>query len=110
MEYKAKSGNILKEKSDAAVLTFFEGGQGTGLLKEADEKLGGVIGRAISQGEFTGKRDETIVFRAAGAFKGGPERIALVGLGKKEKFRPEVVMRAGGASSTMLRGLGIKEI
>ena len=110
MEYKAKIAGILKEKCDAAVLTFFEDGQITGILKEADEKLGGVIGRAISQGEFTGKRDETVVFRAAGAFKGGPDKLVVVGLGKKEKFRPEVVMRAGGASSSMLRGLGLKEV
>ncbi len=110
MEYTTKIGEILKEKSDAAVLPHFEGGALTGLLKETDEKLGGMISRAISQGEFTGKRDGTILFRTAGALRGGPERIVLVGLGKKDKFSPEVMMRAGGTSSTMLRGLGLKEV
>jgi leucyl aminopeptidase len=110
MELRTKAGDILKEKSDAAVFTAFEGEGTRGLLKEADEMLGGIVSRAFKSGEFTGKTDEVIFFHAGPGLKGGPDRIVVAGLGKKEKFRPDTVMRAAGASAAALRRLNLKDI
>ncbi len=109
MEIRVKTKDILDEKSDAAIITVFEGEPLTGVLARADKALGGVIARAMAQGEFTGKADETTVFRAGGAFPGGPERVLVAGLGKKGKFKPDNLRRAAGASSAALRALNLKD-
>ena len=80
MDIKSRAGNILKEKSDAAVIAVFEGEPLSGALAQADKAMGGAMSRAVKQGEFTGKRDETILFRDVRGLDGGPERLLVVGL------------------------------
>jgi leucyl aminopeptidase len=110
MELRAKAGDILKERSDAAVFTAFENEGPRGLLADADKMLGGVISRAFKTGEFTGKADEVIFFHTGSALKGGPERVVVAGLGKKDKLRKDLVMRAAGSSAAALRRLNLKDI
>jgi len=110
MDIKAKSGNILKEKSNAAVLTAFEGEKPSGLVAAADKATGGMVTRAIESGEFTGKTGETLLLHTAKALPGGPDRLLVVGLGKKDKCRPDGLMRAAGTAATSLRGIGAKDI
>ena len=110
MEIKVKAGDILATKSDAAILALFEGEKPSGMLAKADKALGGAISRAIEQGEFSGKADETLMFRDGKAFPGGPDRLLVVGLGKKGKFSPDNMRRAAGVSATALRALNLREI
>ncbi|MGA2193103.1 MAG: leucyl aminopeptidase [Nitrospirota bacterium] len=112
MDIKTRSGSVLNFKSDAAMFTVFEDKRPAllGALSEADKALGGVISRAFEKGEFTGKKDEVIFFHCGAAFPGGPERIIVAGLGKKERFSPDAVMSAAGVSAATARGLNLKEI
>ncbi len=110
MEIKVKSGNILKEKSDAAVFAVFENGAPQGLLADADKALGGVIAQAFKSREFSGKKNEVIFFHAGKALVGGPGRVMVVGLGKKDKFRPASLMSAAASAGQTARRLGYKDI
>ena len=110
MEFKVKSGALFGEKSDAAIICVFEGEKLAGILLEADKALGGLISSAIKNGEFAGKRGETMFFHSGQAIKGGPEKIIIAGLGKKEKFSGTALMGAAGSAAGMARKLGLKNI
>ncbi len=110
MRLKLKTGNILKEKSDAAVIAAFEGEGPSGLLARADKALEGAVAQAFKKGEFSGKDGETALFRTGKAFPGGPERLLVAGLGKKEKFNSDTMRRAAGTAAAALRGLNLKTI
>ena len=108
MDIKVKKGPVLIEKTDAAIFAVFEDEKPSGALALMDGGLGGVISSSLKSGEFTGKKDETIFYHNAA--KTGPSRIILAGLGKRDKFVPDNLMRAAGASASLARKLGLKEI
>ncbi|MHB8173251.1 MAG: leucyl aminopeptidase [Nitrospirota bacterium] len=108
MEIKIKRGSVLSGKSDAALFMVFEDEKLSGSLAEMDVTQGGIISQSVASGEFTGKRDETILFHCAP--KTGPARIILAGLGRREKFTPDNLMRAAGAAASLARKSGLKEI
>ncbi len=108
MDIKIKKGAVSGEKSDAAVFMLFEGEKPAGALSKIDGAQGGVISRAIASGEFTGKPGETALFHLAS--KTGPERIILAGLGRREKFSPDSLMRAAGAAAGLAGKTALKEI
>lgn len=110
MEFRTKAADILKERSDAAVFTVFEDGARGPLLEEADKMLGGMISRAFKTGEFAGQKDEVIFFHTRPELRGAPERVVVAGLGKKEKFRPDNLMRAAGSAAAVLRRLNLKDV
>jgi len=110
MEIKVKSGGILAEKADAAVFTAYEDEKLSGTLAKADKALGGTLSSALKSGEFTAKPCETMLIHANGAFDGGPERLLLVGLGKRDKFKPDTLMRAAGKAAAKCRGASLKDI
>ncbi len=74
MEFKVKSGTLLSEKSDAAVICIFEGEKPAGTLLEADKALGGLISSAIKNGEYSGRPGEVMFFHRPTALKGGPAK------------------------------------
>jgi leucyl aminopeptidase len=108
MDIKVKKGPVLSEKSDALIFAVFEDEKPSGALAEMDSILGGVISSSLKSGEFTGKKDETIFYHNTA--KTGPSRIILAGLGKRDKFVPDNLMRAAGASASLSRKLGLKDI
>lgn len=110
MEFKAKSGTLLGEKSDAAIICVFEGEKPAGALLDADKALGGLISSAIKDGEYSGKPGEVMFFHSASALKGGPAKIIIAGLGKKETFTGTALMGAAGSAAGMARKLGLKSI
>lgn len=58
--------------------------------------------------EFHGRENELLLLNTHADIK--PERILLVGLGKKEEITPEKLRQAGGKSAVYLRDLGKKRI
>jgi leucyl aminopeptidase len=71
-------------------------------LAKVDEVAGGALGRLISSGDFTGKRDEIAV-----VYPPGPAaRILLVGLGKPEEINRGSIRRAASAAAKRARSLG----
>jgi leucyl aminopeptidase len=72
-------------------------------LAALDKQTGGAIGRVLSSGDFTGKRDETAVL-----YPSGPAaRVLLIGLGKTEEVDRSAVRRAAAIAAKRARSLGV---
>ena len=76
-------------------------------LGPLDQAAGGVLGRAIASGDFSGKRDETSLLYPAG---GKTQRILLVGMGKPADATRNSVRRAAAVAAKRARGLGAKQL
>jgi len=76
-------------------------------LAELDRAAGGVVARAITSGDFKGKRDETTLLYPGGA---KPERVLLVGLGKPGEVTRNTVRRAAAVAGKRARALGAKQL
>ncbi len=95
MDIKVKKANPLQQKVPCLVLGVFEGKLKTSLLKELDLALAGALGRAVRDGEFSGKVRETLLFHTGKGFSA--ERVMLVGLGKEKNAGLEYLRQAAGA-------------
>jgi leucyl aminopeptidase len=76
-------------------------------LAELDRAAGGVVARAITSGDFKGKRDETTLRYPGGA---KPERVLLVGLGKPGEVTRNTIRRAAAVAGKRARALGAKQL
>ena len=68
----------LAEKSALAIIVF------EGAAAEADSLTGGVVGKALAQGRFTGAKGQVLDLGAPAGHPAG--RLLLVGAGKRESF------------------------
>ncbi|MFH1014711.1 MAG: leucyl aminopeptidase, partial [Nitrospirota bacterium] len=90
---------------DALVLPFVQGNS------EFYKKFGTAIQKQIRKAfskEFHGKRNELLLMPVPEGIK--PERILLVGLGKKNELSAENIRQAGGKAAVHLRDKGMKKI
>jgi leucyl aminopeptidase len=72
-------------------------------LEGLDKGTGGAIGRVLSSGDFTGKKDETAII-----YPSGPApRILLVGLGKPEEIDRTTIRRIAAIASKKARSVGV---
>src|SRR5438034_10475928 len=76
-------------------------------LADLDRAAGGVVARAITSGDFKGKRDETTLLYP-GAAK--PQRVLLVGLGKPGEVTRTTIRRAAAVAAKRARALGAKQL
>src|SRR3989454_6483872 len=68
-----------------------------------DKAAGGLLARAITSGDFKGKRDETsLLYPPAGK----PQRILLVGVGKASEVTRNAMRRAAAVAARRTRALG----
>jgi len=75
-------------------------------LGELDRAAGGLVGRAITSGDFKGKRDEMVLVYPSG---GKPQRLLLVGLGKPGEVTRNSLRRAAAVAAKRARALGVKQ-
>ena len=94
MDIKIRKASPLKIKTSCMVIGVCEKSFSKPLLKELDQKLGGLVRKAQRSGEFSAKVDEQILFQPAGHLPA--ERVLLVGLGPAEEITAEKVRRAAG--------------
>src|SRR5260370_39779706 len=80
-----------------------QGGAVPRSLSELDRAAGGVVGRAITSGDFKGKRDEMVLLYPSGA---KPQRLLLVGLGKPGEVTRNSLRRAAAVAGKRARALG----
>src|SRR3989442_13176783 len=72
-------------------------------LAALDKASGGLVARAITSGDFKGKRDETsLLYPPAGK----PQRILLVGVGKASEVTRNAMRRAAAVAARRTRALG----
>src|SRR3989441_8877060 len=84
-----------------------QGGAVPDSLAELDRAAGGVVARAITSGDFKGKRDETALLYPGGA---KAERVLLVGLGKPGEVTRNAIRRAAAVAGKRARALGAKQL
>lgn len=110
MELKVVSEDILTIKSDAAVLAMFEGDKPSGAVAQVDKTFDGVVSAAMKAGEFKARAGETFLLHTGPHMAGGPARILLAGMGKPDKFIPDVIRRTGGVAASSLRSKGLGSV
>ncbi len=85
MEIKVKTGDLLREPSDLAMLATFE-----------DVPLPAEVAGLLEPDDFRGKANQTLLLYPRGAV--APRRLLLVGLGKREKATAETIRRASATA------------
>ncbi len=90
---------------EALILPFTEGD--SGLYAGLDSTTLKLIKKSFLK-EFRGKQNEVLLIPAPENIK--PERILLVGLGKKDEISTEKVRQAGGKAAVYLRDMGMSRI
>ncbi len=88
-------------------VTLAQGNAVPAALTELDRAAGGVIARAVTSGDFKGKRDETALLYPSG---GKAERLLLVGMGKPGDVTRTSVRRAAAVAAKRARALGAKQL
>ena len=109
MHINVVTGALQTVTAQAIVINLFEGvtvpGGATGAV---DQALGGQIQTLIAGGDFRGKCNEIAVLYPNGALPA--QRVILVGLGKLEKFTPDVIRQAAGTAAKKARDLGVTHL
>src|SRR5208282_301691 len=100
MNFSLTTSAALSQKQPAAILFAFE-----------KERLDGPVAlqnllRHVGPKEFRGDERQLFLLQAAGRL--APQRILLVGLGKRDKFTSETMRRAMGVAAKRLRDSGIE--
>ena len=108
MNITVARGEIQKRREQALIVNLFEEvGQPGGATGAVDREIGGLIGRAIVDGDFAGKKNETLLLYTHGLIES--PRVLVVGLGKRESFDAEAARQAAGTAAGKLQNLGIEK-
>ncbi len=100
MNFSFVTGDATRASDALLVIPLFEGEMGDtapAALAAADSALEGQLRTAATQEGFKGKVDQTVVLPTLG--RGGAERVVLLGLGNREKFKPETLRLAAGRAA-----------
>ena len=109
MEIKAIAGNLVEMKTDAIVVSHYEGAKRPeGDAAAADKALGGAITQLIKQGDIKGKLNEVNIIHSLGRLPAG--RVAVVGMGKKKEININKIRGATAEVCRYLRGKGVTHI
>ena len=93
MKIELVIGDIIRQKADMVVVNLFEGEKvPDGATGAADAAIGGAIKAAVRDGDFQGKWGETLLLRPGRGL--ASRRVLVLGLGKKEKFTPDLVRQS----------------
>jgi leucyl aminopeptidase len=92
---------------DVLILPLLED-EGITPYKDINKSLNNMPDDIITSGEFNGKLNEVCLIHTGGKIK--PDRLLLIGLGKRSEITVDKLRQAGGKASSYLSGLKIKEI
>ncbi|MCX7912025.1 MAG: hypothetical protein N2506_03570, partial [Dehalococcoidales bacterium] len=105
MEIKAVTANLLDCRVDAIIIGHFEGAKTPeGEAASVDRALGGAISRLVEKGDIKGKAGEVTILHSLGKLPA--ERIAVVGLGKRNELDANKVRAATAEVCRYLRNRG----
>lgn len=93
--------------SDALILPLCEE-EGVSAYKGIDDSLKGLLAKVIASGEFQAKQNRIVLLHTQGLIK--PDRVLLVGLGKRGELTDEKIRQAGGKAALYLNVPGFKNI
>lgn len=108
MEFLAHQGSITEVSTPLLAVNLFQGEQTPGGATAAvDRALDGLITGLISEGEIKGKLGEITIIHTQGKIPA--QRVAVVGMGPREKLELDVVRRASGSLRKRAGELGAVE-
>jgi leucyl aminopeptidase len=104
MQVRITSDAPASYATGALVIPVFADKRLDGVAKEIDTALGGALTDVLESGEIAGKPNELALVHA----KDAPyRRVALIGLGDREKFTPQMLAKSAG---TAVRSLGKRNV
>ena len=107
LKLSAVKGGIQEFSSDLIVVNLFEGvKKPAGATEAVDQALGGMITRVLDTGDFTGKRNSTLLLYTVGRIPA--PRVLIVGLGKKEEFDLQAIREVSATAAKKARELGVR--
>lgn len=108
MEFRVQIGDPAQWSGDGVVVTVFQDQPHSAATARVDAALGGEIQRARDAQEFSARYTLSYAFYTLGKLPAA--RVAVVGLGKREKFRLDRTRRAAADGVRALRKLGAKHV
>jgi leucyl aminopeptidase len=110
LKVSAARGTAQTLEASLLVVQLFEGDRTPEAeLAELDTIFDGALGRVLTEGDFSGKKDETLVLYPASA-DAGIKRLLLVGVGKREDYIIESHRRAVGVAVRQAERMGVREV
>ena len=108
MQFKVITEDTFKIECDAIVVDIYEKSDKTASVAAADAALDGAIGQLIESGEIKGKLGEVTLIHTLSKMKA--QRLAVLGLGKKEDLTIDKVRGAVAGACRRLRKAGVKKV
>lgn len=98
MKVNVTVGSVTEVATPLLVVNLFEGsGQPTGATGAVDAALDGLISKLVTDKEISGKLSEMTVFHTLGKLPA--ERVAVIGLGKKDEFTIDRARQVAGTAA-----------
>ncbi len=97
MKLLSSTTDALIFEGDLLVIFRFEGGKPSSTEEAIDQALGGALGKATARTLFKGKPRQSVALDTLGQLPVG--RILLLGLGEREKIKPELLRDYGAAAA-----------
>ena len=92
-----------------AVAVFKDEKPNSGLLKDLDKQVGGLISNVIQTEEFAAKEGETAYFHLSNSGLKS-KRLLLVGCGERDEYKSAQISQFGGTAARFLRGKNAQTI
>ncbi|WP_257458208.1 leucyl aminopeptidase [Archangium lipolyticum] len=111
MNFSFISGEAARANGELLVIPLFDGELGDkppASLAGADAPLDGKLAAAAAQEGFKGKSDQTFVMHTLGKLEA--ERVALLGLGSRARYTPEVLRLAAGRAAKTAQRLKVRTV
>lgn len=108
MNITVKKGNLADTKTPAVILPICENEKElTGAAKAVDQATCGMISDIMKKGDFTGKASQVSILYVKNLLPA--QRVAVVGLGKKEELTLDKIRNAYSKVMQSLRNLRVKD-
>ena len=109
MEIKVEVGDITEHPAKAIIVNLFDGvKKPCGATGAIDKALAGGISGLIAEGEIKGKTGEVTLVHSLGKIPS--PRVLVSGLGKQDKFGPNIIRDLMGTSLRRARGAGATSV
>jgi leucyl aminopeptidase len=111
MNFSLISGEAAHTSGELLVIPLFEGELGEkppAMLSGADKALDGRLATAATQEGFKGKAEQSFVIHTLGRLE--VERLALLGLGARNKYTPEVLRLTAGRAAKLAQRLKVRTV
>lgn len=106
MNIVAQLGKMTEQTADALIIYTWQDADLINIAHNVDKTLDGAISNIISDGDFTGKIEETLVIYSRSVMPA--KRVIVVGLGDKDSFSVDVIRRVSAVALQKARSLGVK--